>query len=71
MFYVETGRPQEAEAADKEALTILRALVDKYPEVTEHQSGLADCYVKLGALFQTSGRANYAEAVGNASPGHS
>jgi tetratricopeptide (TPR) repeat protein len=57
------GKPAEAEAAARRALTIRERLVADFPAVPEYRRDLADTYGGLGSLLRDVGKQAEAEAA--------
>jgi tetratricopeptide (TPR) repeat protein len=58
-----TGRPQEAEAAFRQALKLYEQLATDFPTRPDYRQGLAMSHHNLGYLLQTTGRLQEAQAA--------
>jgi tetratricopeptide (TPR) repeat protein len=55
------GRPREAEAAYREAITAAQGLIQQYPQTPTHQDALAESWNELGLVLETQGKLAEAE----------
>jgi nephrocystin-3 len=60
-FYERTGQIREAGIAYKEAISLWKAVAEKYPQLPEYRLSLAESYNGLGDVYKATGRAKQAE----------
>jgi nephrocystin-3 len=62
-FYERTGQTKEAEIAYKEAISLWKAVAEKYPQSPEYRLSLAESYNGLGDVYKATNHDKQADTA--------